>query len=232
MVPIDRNGLITMYEVQYEPLETFGGQIQTQTMNVTALDTDLRGLEEFVNYTINVRAYTIVGEGPYSMQMTAMTPPDGKNLRIPVYHCHSFFLVPSLPPQNVQLQVMSATEISVRWMEVPPLHENGIVEIYEVLYQPLQSYDRTQQHINTSNLSILLENLHEFANYSIQVRTYTNVGPGSYSDQQIIQTNETGNDYTCIHFIHLTFNISSSGFSTSWYHSYSPISNINSSSMA
>ena len=87
---------------------------------------------------------------------------------------------------------MSATEISVRWMDVPPLHENGIIEIYEVLYQPLQSYDMTQQRMNTSDLSILLENLHEFANYSIQVRAYTNVGPGNYSDQEIDETEEAG----------------------------------------
>lgn len=87
---------------------------------------------------------------------------------------------------------MSATEISVAWMEVPPVHENGVVETYEVLYQPLQTYDSTQHRVNTSDLSIMLENLHEFANYSIQVRAYTDVGPGPFSVQQIIQTNEAG----------------------------------------
>ncbi len=82
MVPtIDQNGIITMYEVQYEPLEVFGGQIQTQTMNVSVPNRSvtLRNLQEFVNYTISVRAYTSVGEGPYSVGMTAMTQQDGKH---------------------------------------------------------------------------------------------------------------------------------------------------------
>ena len=80
MVPaIDQNGIITMYEVRYEPLETFGGQIQTQTMTVQApmMSVTLRNLQEFVNYNISVRAYTSVGEGPYSSGMTAMTQQDG-----------------------------------------------------------------------------------------------------------------------------------------------------------
>ena len=77
--PIDQNGIITMYEVQYEPLETFGGQIQTQTTNVTALmmSATLTDLEAFVNYTISVRAYTSVGEGPYSEDITVTTQQNG-----------------------------------------------------------------------------------------------------------------------------------------------------------
>ena len=80
MVPaIDQNGIITMYEVQYEPLEIFGGQIQTQTVNVTApmRVAVLANLQEFVNYSISVRAYTSAGEGPYSTEMTAMTQKAG-----------------------------------------------------------------------------------------------------------------------------------------------------------
>ena len=74
-------GITTTYEVRYEPLETFGGLIQTQMMNVSGseLSIMLIGLEEFVNYTISVRAYTSVGEGNYSVGMTAMTLEDGKN---------------------------------------------------------------------------------------------------------------------------------------------------------
>lgn len=95
VVSINRNGIITMYEVQYEPLETFGGQIQAQTMNVTSLEADLRDLEEFVNYTITVQAYTSVGKGPDSMEITVMTPPDGKNLRTTSACIHCYYFVHS-----------------------------------------------------------------------------------------------------------------------------------------
>ena len=78
--PMDQNGVITMYEVQYEPLETFGGTIQTQTVNLTEISATLNGLEEFVSYSISVRAYTSVGEGPYSVGVTAMTLEDSEFL--------------------------------------------------------------------------------------------------------------------------------------------------------
>ena len=52
----------------------------TQTMNVTERSANLTGLEEFVNYTLSVRAYTREGAGPYSEEMTVMTPEDSKLL--------------------------------------------------------------------------------------------------------------------------------------------------------
>ena len=75
---IDRNGEITEYEVQYEPLETFGGQISTSTVNTSMLSINLTGLQEFVDYNISVRAYTSAGPGPYSEEILNTTAMDGK----------------------------------------------------------------------------------------------------------------------------------------------------------
>ncbi len=77
VLEIDQNGIITMYEILYQPLETFDGAITTQTMNVTERSADLTDLEEFVNYTISVRAYTSVGAGNYSSEITVLTLEDG-----------------------------------------------------------------------------------------------------------------------------------------------------------
>ena len=68
-----------MYEVLYEPLETFGGAIETLSRNVSVTDMSvvLMDLEEFVYYNISVRAYTSVGEGPYSDGITELTDNDG-----------------------------------------------------------------------------------------------------------------------------------------------------------
>ena len=76
--PIDQNGVITMYEVLYEPQETFGGAIGPLTSTSTAMSLLLTSLEEFVNYNISVRAYTSVGAGPYSEDITEMTSEDGE----------------------------------------------------------------------------------------------------------------------------------------------------------
>ena len=69
-----------MYEVMYQPLETFNGNISTQTINVSGTEMSVFQIElqEFVNYTISVRAYTSVGAGPYSDEMIVLTLQDGK----------------------------------------------------------------------------------------------------------------------------------------------------------
>ena len=63
---IDQNGVITMYEILFVPLETFEGQISTNniivyTSNGSLLLIVLTGLEEYVEYNISVRAYSNAG---------------------------------------------------------------------------------------------------------------------------------------------------------------------------
>ena len=73
---IDQNGDIIVYEVRYDPLETFGGQIgisYTNTSNGSVLETTLKDLQEFVEYNISVRAYTMVGPGPFNMGILTRT---------------------------------------------------------------------------------------------------------------------------------------------------------------
>ena len=78
--PIDQNGIILCYVIQYEPLETFGGLISTLRYYVSGseMTTVLMNLEEFVDYNISIRAYNSAGWGPYSTDITATTQQDGK----------------------------------------------------------------------------------------------------------------------------------------------------------
>ena len=79
-----------IYEVLYEPLETFNGNITEQTINTTNHFITLMSLEEFVNYSISVRGYTIVGPGNYSVPVFVMTLEDGKFNIIPVLYSGKF----------------------------------------------------------------------------------------------------------------------------------------------
>ena len=81
VLPISQNGIITTYEVLYQPLETFDGAIQTQTRYVLGTDVSvvLVDLEEFISYVISIRAYTSLGNGPYSIPVTSMTLEDGNH---------------------------------------------------------------------------------------------------------------------------------------------------------
>ncbi len=73
-----------MYEVLYRPLETFSGAIGPAFMRVsgTEFSAVLSDIQEFVSYNISVRAYTSVGDGPFSDSMIVMTPEDGKLLML------------------------------------------------------------------------------------------------------------------------------------------------------
>ncbi len=73
-----------MYEVLYQPLETFDGAIGTLAVNVSSTEMMLvlRKLEESVSYIIVVRAYTSTGAGPYSEVMTALTQANSELCRM------------------------------------------------------------------------------------------------------------------------------------------------------
>ena len=75
---IDQNGIIAQYQVMYEPLMTFG-VLNTTIINISNLTMSitLMGLEEYVEYSISVRAYTSVGPGPYSVGIVRRTLEDG-----------------------------------------------------------------------------------------------------------------------------------------------------------
>ena len=75
---IDQNGVIILYDVQYEPLMTFGGELMTMTMNTSNTSIVLGGLQEYVEYNVSVRAYTSVGPGPFSPGVDNQTFEDGK----------------------------------------------------------------------------------------------------------------------------------------------------------
>ena len=74
---IDQNGVITQYEVEYNQ-STFDSVPATQNKIVNSTMTVLTGLEEYVDYSIKVRAYTSVGSGPYSDVVTERTQEDCK----------------------------------------------------------------------------------------------------------------------------------------------------------
>ena len=83
----DRHGNITMYEVRYTSSD-FGDNVDL-TLNTTNGDETrliVDGLEEFTNYTIEVRAYTAVGPGPYSDPIDVQTLPDRKHI-VYTYWC-------------------------------------------------------------------------------------------------------------------------------------------------
>ena len=90
---------------------------------------------------------------------------------------------PATPPQNVQANAASSTEIIVTWEEVLPIDQNGIITNYEIRFEPLQFMESLDtMFVNPTGMAVNLTNLQEYVEYNISVRAYTIIGPGPYSD--------------------------------------------------
>ena len=77
--PIDQNGIVTQYEVEFNQstLEEIPMRNST-TVNGSVLMRVLRELEENVEYSIVVRAFTTAGSGPDSQVDQSVTLEAGK----------------------------------------------------------------------------------------------------------------------------------------------------------
>ena len=87
----DQNGFIADYEVQIEPLD-FPADISVDLLTTTSLSIVVTGLQEYVFYSISVRAYTSVGPGPYNDPVTERTFEDGNALSYTCLFCDLSFL--------------------------------------------------------------------------------------------------------------------------------------------
>ena len=79
----ERNGVITQYEVVVNQ-STFNEIPFTRlnTTNGSVLAVEIGGLEEYVEYSIRVRAHTSVGPGPFSVAIVISTLEDGEKSNI------------------------------------------------------------------------------------------------------------------------------------------------------
>ena len=105
--------------------------------------------------------------------------------------------MPAAPPENVSVSVLSSTEIGVSWDEVPAIDQNGVITMYEVQFEPHQTFNdqiSTNSVIitNTSIMYTVLMELEEYVQYNISIRAYTSAGPGPYSTGIVERTDTDG----------------------------------------
>ncbi len=82
----------------------------------------------------------------------------------------------------------------MNWTEVTEIDRNGIINKYEVMYEPLMTFNGmlTTTKMNTTNIFVTLTGLQEYVEYNISVRAYTNDGAGPYSVGIVRRTFENG----------------------------------------
>ena len=87
---------------------------------------------------------------------------------------------PSSAPTVTYLFSLSSSEIKVVWNEIAESDTNGFITHYEIRYTAANE-STGYQFANTTNLSFTLSGLRELTRYQVQVRAYTSVGAGPYS---------------------------------------------------
>ena len=74
--PADQNGIILSYTVNYTALPN--GSEQTMVVNASITHANLKGLNEYTNYSITVFASTVKGVGNASAPTFVITDEDSK----------------------------------------------------------------------------------------------------------------------------------------------------------
>ena len=102
---IDHNGILTSYEVQFNQTVATDSHLPSDNVSVSSSNTSviLEDLGALVTYTINVRACTETGCGPYNPNhVTSETEPDGRHAKClftTPFNCISLSpIVPEPPP--------------------------------------------------------------------------------------------------------------------------------------
>ena len=106
-----------------------------------------------------------------------------------------FSTVPSTS-DGVTANALSSTSIMVAWNTIPPIDQNGVITMYEVMYTPLEDFGgaigTNTTIVSGSALSVVLIDLKEYVNYSISVRAFTTAGPSHYSIAEVEETFQDG----------------------------------------
>ncbi|XP_045139286.1 tyrosine-protein phosphatase Lar-like isoform X5 [Portunus trituberculatus] len=150
-----RNGVITLYDLQFSKNVILNNDFKHDKNISDGTRIVFTGLEENMDYTFKVRAWTSMGAGPYSETLHLHTEPD---------------LVRA--PMNLQGMATSDSSIEIWWEPVP---SRGKVIGYQVFYtmSPVPDLDLWDEIKVAVTHSAELQNLERHAEYAIAVAART-----------------------------------------------------------
>ena len=90
-----------------------------------------------------------------------------------------FITVPSAPPSNLGISVLDSQSLLVFWLEVPSMHQNGIIQGYGLKYWDVNNGTSHVVTLGEYDFSYVLKPLQKATAYEINVWAFTSVGPGS-----------------------------------------------------
>ena len=126
----------------------------------------------YTNYSCNVSASTIVGEGP-STNIIVRTDEDGKSMYLSKQLFLSFHTVPGSTPLNLNISFINSSTLLLSWSQ--PLIPNGIITKYTINCIGENNKDHT---VVTNTTMTLVSDLSPYTNYTCSVFGHTRVGMG------------------------------------------------------
>uniref|UniRef100_A0A665U2B1 Down syndrome cell adhesion molecule like 1 n=1 Tax=Echeneis naucrates TaxID=173247 RepID=A0A665U2B1_ECHNA len=164
------HGVLKGYRVVFWAVFPDGEWGEMQNITTTKEQVELRGLEKFTNYSIQVLAYTQAGDGVRSNVLYIQTREDYPG-----------------PPAGIKAVPSSASSVVVSWL--PPHKPNGIIRKYTIYCsspgsgQPLPS----EYEANPELLLYRITHLNHRQQYLIWAAAVTTAGRGNFSDKVTVE---------------------------------------------
>uniref|UniRef100_A0A803TMX5 Sidekick cell adhesion molecule 1 n=1 Tax=Anolis carolinensis TaxID=28377 RepID=A0A803TMX5_ANOCA len=175
------NGLLLGYRIYYRELEyeSMGSGPESKIIkNPSALRAELTRdahlttqlfvfleLKKYKRYEVVMTAYNIVGESPASAPVEV------------------FVGEAAMPPQNIQINALSASQLEVTWDPPPVDSQNGNIQGYKVYYWEEDSRNETEKVkvLFLPETSVRLKNLTSYSKYLVCISAFNAAGDGPKS---------------------------------------------------
>uniref|UniRef100_A0A8C7P2W0 Down syndrome cell adhesion molecule like 1 n=1 Tax=Oncorhynchus mykiss TaxID=8022 RepID=A0A8C7P2W0_ONCMY len=164
------HGVLKGYRVVFWSLFPDGEWGEMQNITTTHEQVELRGLEKFTNYSVQVLAYTQAGDGVRSNVLYIQTREDHPG-----------------PPAGIKAVPSSTSSVVVSWL--PPHKPNGIIRKYTIYCsspgsgQPAPS----EYEANPELLFYRVTHLNRGQQYLIWAAAVTTAGRGNISDKVTVE---------------------------------------------
>ncbi|XP_015171256.1 PREDICTED: Down syndrome cell adhesion molecule-like protein Dscam2 isoform X7 [Polistes dominula] len=161
------NGIIQGYKLNYEPIlaDTWLSANKMEVRKTSALTIVLTDLKKYTNYTIQVLAYTRVGDG----------------VPTTVTYCQTEEDVPG-SPADIKVVVSSPQALFISWL--PPLEPNGIITKYNLYTRVVDGQgelNHGKRNLPATNTHFEATGLQQHVEYQFWVTGITRVGEGQSS---------------------------------------------------
>ncbi|KAM9034530.1 cell adhesion molecule DSCAML1 [Sarcophilus harrisii] len=164
------NGVLKGYRVIFWSLYMDGEWGEMQNITTTRERVELRGMEKFTNYSVQVLAYTQAGDGVRSSVLYIQTKED----------------IPG-PPAGIKAVPSSASSVVVSWL--PPTKPNGVIRKYTIFCSSPGSGQPAPSEYETSpeQLFYRIAHLNRGQQYMLWVAAVTSAGRGNISEKVTIE---------------------------------------------